>query len=95
MGSKSRTIYNRADVRLALDTDNWNYIPGDEQQGESQSMVAQRMIKWSTYHSRSAINSNIAVFTHGLSIKFLLAEIQNLDRLTAYEMPIDNASVTI
>jgi broad specificity phosphatase PhoE len=36
----------------------------------------------------------LIVFTHGLAIKFLLAELLNLEKLTAYKIPIDNTSIT-
>lgn len=98
---QSRDIYNRPDVRKALDTDNWNYVPGDDKPGESQKMVAERMIAWTEKILADCIvsghNHHIAIFTHGLAIKFMLAELLNLYRPTAYsdkENPIDNASIT-
>ena len=95
----SREIYKRDDVRKALEHDNWNYIPGDDQPGESQKMVADRMKSWIqtkiNEHSENESNQNILVFTHGLAIKFLLAELLDLDRSTAYKDTIDNASITL
>lgn len=98
---QSREIYNRPDVRKALDTDNWNYVPGDKILGESQNMVAERMIAWMDKILMECIasgrNHHIVIFTHGLAIKFLLAELLNLHRPTAYSdkvNPIDNASIT-
>jgi len=96
---QSREIYNRPDVRYSLDRDNWNYVPGDNQPGESQSMVARRMIQWLnqplSYYGQFPGVWNIAVFTHGLAIKFLMAQLLNLNRNTAYKIPIDNTSVTL
>lgn len=97
---QSRDIYERKDVRLALDTDNWTYIPGDNIKGESQYMVAIRMKSWIkekvAESMKKDIAQHIAVFTHGLAIKFLLAELLDLDRPTAYGKanPIENASIT-
>jgi broad specificity phosphatase PhoE len=94
----SRDIYNRSDVRQALDSDNWNYIPGDLVPGESQKMVAERMRRWveKKVEELSTANENqhIVVFTHGLAIKFLLAVLLDLERSKAYCLPLDNASIT-
>jgi broad specificity phosphatase PhoE len=85
-------------VRQALDSDNWNYIPGDLVPGESQKMVTERMRRWveKKVKELSAANESqhIVVFTHGLGIKFLLAVLLDLERSKAYCMPIDNASIT-
>lgn len=96
----SRVIYERADVRLALDTDNWNYVLGDGS-GESQAMVAERMKKWIEkkviQYSAKNDNQHLIIFTHGLAIKYLLAELLDLNRSTAYSEninPCDNASIT-
>lgn len=95
---QSRSIYDRPDVRLALDTDNWNFIPGDIRKGESQRMIGQRMVNWFMgivdYYSQSPGTSNIVVFSHGLAIKYFLAELLNLPRSTAFMIHIDNTSVT-
>jgi len=98
----TREIYNRPDVRAAMDNDNWNYVPGDDVPGESQKMVANRMKAWInskvSEYSKHKTNINIAVFTHALAIKFLLAELLDLDRKTAYTdtaNPIKNASITL
>lgn len=97
---KSRDIYKRPDVRLALDTDNWSYVPGDETPGESQQMVAERMVNWikEKVDELSVVQRkhHLVVFTHSLAIKYLLTELLNLDRPTAYSNvnPVDNASIT-
>lgn len=97
---QSRMIYQRADVRQALDTDNWNYIPGDDVPGESQQMVADRMRSWIEKKVAACDpadgDHHIVVFTHGLAIKFLLAVLLDLDRPTAYTHvnAIENASIT-
>ncbi len=66
---------------------------------ESQKNVADRMKSWIFHKLKECsldIDHHIAVFTHGLAIKFLLAEILDLDRNTAYSgvNPIDNTSMT-
>jgi hypothetical protein len=85
-------------VRQSLDSDNWNYIPGDLVPGESQKMVAERMRCWveKKVEERSTANENqhVVVFTHGLAIKFLLTILLDLERSKAYCMPIDNTSIT-
>lgn len=95
---KSRNIYQRPDVKAALDQDNWNYVPGDDEPGESKHQVAMRMIDWlndTLDHFRQFPgNWNIAVFSHGLAIKFLFALLLNYPRNTAYKIPIDNTSVS-
>ena len=100
---QSRDIYNRKDVRLALDTDNWSYIPGDDKPGESQKMVSERIKRWvDNKMARCQAedkdkNHHIVVFTHGGAIKFLLAELLDLHRPTAYTEaanPTANTSIT-
>ncbi len=63
-------------------------------------MVAIRMKSWIKEKIAESMKKDraqhIAVFTHGLAIKFLLAELLNLDRPTAYGKAnlIENASIT-
>jgi broad specificity phosphatase PhoE len=96
---QSRNIYNRPDVRYALDTNNWEFTPGDNRKGESQKAVALRMKNWIEEKLKKCSPGeyhHIVIFTHGSSIKFLCAELLNFERSTAYSdvNPIDNTSVT-
>jgi broad specificity phosphatase PhoE len=101
-GLPRHDIYReREDVINGLRDDNWGYVPGDKIKGESKTMVAKRMLKWlnekNIGFNEDEENQYIAVFTHGLAIKFLLAELLNLDRATAYKdevNPIHNSSIT-
>jgi broad specificity phosphatase PhoE len=95
----SRDIYkNDETLKKSLQTDNWNFIPGYVNKGESQKQVAERMKKWIdckvSEFGRSDKDQHIIVFTHGLAIKCLLAELLDLERSTVYQIPIDNASIT-
>ncbi len=94
-GEDRDKIYNRPDVREGLDKDGWNYIPGDLIKGESQAMVAQRMLSWTGRMVRKYEKGRIMAFTHGLAIKVLLTELFGWDKRIAYKMPIDNTSITI
>ncbi|MCB1136134.1 MAG: histidine phosphatase family protein [Chlamydiia bacterium] len=90
-----KEVYGRQDVRLALDLDNWNFIPGDEIKGESQVMTARRMQKWVEAAAETYNGQRVLAFTHGTATKVLLAEIFNWDRHQAYRLPIDNTSITV
>lgn len=94
-GKNRQEIYSRPSVRKALDTDNWNYIPGDQIKGESQSMVARRMSQWLEKVKGIHGSGKIAAFTHGLTIKYLIAELLDMDRSVAYKTPIGNASFSM
>ncbi len=95
---KSRNIYQRPDVRSALDTNNWKFVPGDLIKGESQSDVAKRMIRWTqakiSQYKQMPNEFNILVFSHGLAIGMMLTELMGWDRRTAYKIRIDNTSIT-
>lgn len=95
---RSREIYNQADIIAALLDNSWDFVQGDVIKGESKRMVAERM-KAAIAHIVNAYQDrpgqwHILIFTHGLAIKFLLAEILNLDKSNAWKIPIDNTSVT-
>jgi probable phosphoglycerate mutase len=94
----SRDIYNRPDVRMALDTDNWNFIPGEVELGESQNQVAERMLKtinkMVSHYSQYPYVQNIFVFTHSMAIKYMLAKLFKLDLSTAYKIACENTSIT-
>ena len=91
----SRTTYDLPKIRAQLVADNWNFIPGFVIKGESQHQVADRMIKWvndrlNQYNG----NKKIVAFTHGLAIKYMMAELLNTDRSQAHLNRIDNTSIT-
>ena len=95
-GKLKDEIYGREDVVLGLKQDNWNFVPGDLRKGESQYHVAQRMKTWITAVARKHKNKRVIAFTHGSSIKFLLADLSNCtDKSTAFKTPIDNTSITV
>lgn len=104
----SKEIYNQPDIRLALDTDNWNFMMA-KGSGESQAEVAERMLKFiREVFTAAKPGSLIAVFTHGLAIAFLIAVLELMtpeERLTsdikydpvlmnAYKKNIKNTAVT-
>lgn len=95
---KSRAIYQRADVKAGLEEDCWTYVPGDDKPGESQKMVAERMIKWVkekvAEHSSEGVDQHIMVITHCNSIRFLLAELLDERPRTAQKEFIHNTSIT-
>lgn len=93
-----KALYQQEDVKRALAEDNWGTMPPN---GESKHMVALRMKKWLmqqiTANSNSKSAEHILVFSHGLAIKYLLAELFDYPRETAYKNPelaINNASIT-
>lgn len=73
----------------------WAFIPGDRIKGESQQQVAERMVLWMKEKIKEHPNQLVFVFSHGLAIRYLVAEVLNLNRETAYTIPIDNTSITI
>jgi broad specificity phosphatase PhoE len=88
-------IYSRTDVKEGFDKDSWNYVPGDEIKGESHATVARRMNGWLERMVEEHSQGKIAAFTHGLAIKYLLTDIFDFDKTTAYKIPIDNTSISI
>ena len=94
-GKQRKGIYSRQDVREGLDRDSWNYVPGDVVKGESHAAVAQRMRGWLEQTVEKYAPGRVAAVTHALSIKYLLADLFDLDRKTAYKIPVSNASITV
>lgn len=97
--TESRDIYKEnKDIRAALDEDNWNFVPGFRIKGESQYAVAKRMIQWINDRLKQYQNTekdiNLCIFSHGLAIKYMVAELMNWDRKTAFKLVVDNTSVT-
>lgn len=74
---------------------NWNFVPGDDELGESPRQVAQRMVDWVDEKRLEHPNQRILVFSHGFSIRCLLGELLNLDRDSVPNMSLRNASITI
>ncbi|MBT4824201.1 histidine phosphatase family protein [Candidatus Woesearchaeota archaeon] len=94
VGKLKSKIYSREDVKKGLNHDNWNFVPGDLIKGESQAKVAARMYTWLEEIITKQNHSKILAVSHGLAIRYLIAEVFDLDRKTAYKIPIDNTSIT-
>lgn len=94
-GKIRNEVYKREDVRKNLDNNNWKFLPGDKVKGESQFQVAMRMKNWLMKLIQCSSGKDIIAFSHGLAIKFLLTELFDFDRSTAFQIPIDNTSVTV
>jgi broad specificity phosphatase PhoE len=107
---RERSIYNRDDIRTALDNDGWNFTPGNVIFGESHNDVANRMLntldKIVSYYSshptvknispdRNIHGVNIFVFSHCVAIRDMLAKLYHLNLNNAYKIAIDNTSVTL
>jgi broad specificity phosphatase PhoE len=88
-------IYRRPDVREALDTDPWTFIPGDVVKGESQAAVAFRMKDWFEEVALKHPHGRVLVFSHDVAIKVFLAEILQENKADAYKSHVGNASVTV
>ena len=78
-----------------IEAENWNFrAPG----GESMSDVCARLKRF-LYRElleppTREILGDIWVFSHGVAIKALLADLFDLERSTAWRIPIDNTSIT-
>jgi phosphoserine phosphatase len=94
-GKPKGDIYTRKEVLDELKNNCWDFIPGDEKKGESQAMVGKRMKKWVKLITQKFSNKSILVFTHSYPIRFLLADLFNLEKDSAYKIPIKNTSISI
>lgn len=94
-GQDRDAIYAREEVQRGLAEDNWNFVPGDEIKGESQGEGARRMKGCITVMVGERTKGKVMVSTHGLAIKYLMAELFGFDKKTAYTVPIDNTSITL
>jgi len=94
-GKLRKEIHSRPDVKEGFNGDCWNYIPGDNVKGESPAMVVKRIKRWIEQIARENNQGIIGAFSHGLVIKYLLADVLELDKKTAYKIPIDNTGITI
>lgn len=94
-GKVRSEIYSRSDVRHALDSDPWNFIPGDDIKGESQSTVAVRMRSWFDEVASKHTHGRILAFAHGGALNIFLTEVLQTNKLEAFKFPIDNTSVTV
>lgn len=74
---------------------NWNFVPGDTIKGESDAALAQRMVRWVKAKVQEHPNQRVIVFSHGLAIKYLVAELMDIDRKQAPLIPLDNMSLTV
>jgi broad specificity phosphatase PhoE len=93
-GASRTKIYQRPDVRKSLELDNWNFIPGDQRRGESQAMVAKRMMLWLEEATLTHQGGDLIAYTHGVAIKTLLAKLGLLNQKLAYQQPLMNTSIT-
>jgi broad specificity phosphatase PhoE len=90
---KPKTEVYTPEIKAELNKNNWNY---KAPKGESQKEVYERVRYWIEKNVTTESNENkkIGIFTHGLAIKMFLAGLFNLDKSTAYTIPIDNTSIT-
>jgi broad specificity phosphatase PhoE len=88
-------VYDRPEVIRNFNTDAWNSPSGDEKKGESQALVANRMKEGLDKIISDHEAGNIAVITHGMSIRCVLAEVMDIDRQTAHLMDVPYTSVAV
>ena len=82
-------------MKKGLEKGNWSYVPGDNIKGESPVATVSRMKGWLEQIKEIHNQGKIVAFTHGLAIKYLFTDLLDLDKLTAYKIPIDNTSISI
>ncbi len=92
-GQPRDEIYGREDFVKGLEKDCWNFVPGDKIKGESQAMVAKRMMDW--VKQIKLTKGKILAFASAYSIKYFLADLLDSDKKLAYKIPVKSASVTI
>lgn len=79
------------ETKALMDAAHWNFrAPG----GESQADLYARAHAWLQRAILPHPSRCVWVFCHGLVIKVLLAGLFDLDRRTAWRIPIDNTSMT-
>ena len=90
------TVYQRPDVAAAFAADNWGQQPGDAIKGESKRETAMRMLHLVECIRNQHGASEILIVTHGNAIRYMLAEMFDRPRHTAYRHNrIRNASATV
>jgi broad specificity phosphatase PhoE len=94
-GLQKEDVYKRRSVIENLKKDCWNFTPGNKIKGESQRMVSERIKKFVDKLVQKHPNGRIALFTHAYPIKFFLANIFDLDKTTAYKIPVNETSITV
>jgi probable phosphoglycerate mutase len=72
--------------------DGWNFAPPG---GESQRIVGKRVLNELNNIIKDKNNSDmIGIYTHGGSIRYLLATLDLIPKKDAWKVPIDNTSIT-
>ena len=83
-----------AEVLMEMNIHNNQFLPPN---GESLSQVERRASKWleeEILYNKDMFDNNIAVFSHGLTIKCLLHYILCFDKSFTWKISIDNTSIT-
>jgi broad specificity phosphatase PhoE len=89
---KRDIIYSRNVVRKGLQRDNYSFVPGDLIKGESQAMVAQRMLEW--FKELGNAEETILAISHGMAIKLLFASLfENYNKREVYKLPLENTGL--
>ena len=88
--SRSETINEQVKLRMAQLGN--GFLPPS---GESLHMVERRVSNWlETNIIYRNLSGNIAVFSHGMTIKCLLHYIMGFDQIFTWKISLDNTSVT-
>ena len=83
-------VYTPEQIAI-IEAQQWYFRPPN---GESQDDVYRRTLDWLERRVLSSDHARAWVFCHGMVIKLTLAALVGLDRLTAWQIPIDNTSIT-
>ncbi|MEL6342817.1 MAG: histidine phosphatase family protein [Myxococcota bacterium] len=87
-----RTAVRTPAVMAQMDRETWHFrAPG----GESMSDVYERGLRFIQDEVLAAPHAHTWIFCHGMVIKTLLAGVMGLERTTAWQIWIDNASLTV
>ena len=82
------------EVLMEMNIHNHQFLPPN---GESLSQVERRVSKWleeDILYNRDMNGNNIAIFSHGMTIKCLLHHIMGFDKSFTWKISIDNTSIT-
>ena len=89
--NRDRSATHTPEFFAQLARDPWHFrAPG----GESSADVFARGLHWLDTVARAGPGPHTWVFTHGMVIKLLVAGISRSDRRTAWQLPIQNTSLT-
>jgi broad specificity phosphatase PhoE len=90
-GRKRIEVYTPENLAL-INKDGWNFAPPN---GESQSTVGQKVLKEMNKIVKGKDETKkIGVYTHGGSIKYLLATLDLMPKKDCWKVPINNTSIT-